>query len=105
MMFLKRQRTKIRATIEEYPRPFWTLTIVTFIDRLGGYLLYPFFALYLTRRFGVGMTQVGVLFALFAISSFAGTAIGGALTDRVGRKKVLIFSLVSTSLSSLVMGL
>lgn len=105
MKFLQRQRTKIRATYDEYPRPFWTLTAVTFIDRLGGYLLYPFFALYLTRRFGVGMTQVGVLFALFAVSSFAGTAIGGALTDRLGRKKILIFSLVSTSLSSLVMGL
>lgn len=104
MMFIQRQRSKIRATYEEYPRPFWTLTAVTFIDRLGGYLLYPFFALYLTRRFGVGMTQVGVLFALFAISSFAGTAIGGALADRIGRKKILIFSLVTTSLSSLVMG-
>jgi MFS family permease len=105
MNLLERQRTKIRATFDEYPRPFWTLTVVTFIDRLGGYLLYPFFALYLTRRFGMGMTQVGVLFAFFAISSFAGTAIGGALTDRLGRKRMLIFSLVSTSLSSVVMGL
>lgn len=105
MNFFDRQRTRLRATYDEYPRPFWTLTLVTFIDRLGGYLLYPFFALYLTRRFGVGMTQVGILFAFFAVSSFAGTAIGGAMTDRLGRKKMLIFSLISTSLSSVVMGL
>jgi MFS family permease len=105
MNFLERQRTRLRATYDEYPRAFWTLAVVTFIDRLGGYLLYPFFALYLTRRFGVGMTQVGVLFAFFAVSSFVGTAIGGALTDRLGRKKMLIFSLISTSLSSVVMGL
>jgi MFS family permease len=105
MNVLHRQRTKLHAVYHEYPRPFWTLTVVTFIDRLGGYLLYPFFALYLTRRFGLGMTQVGVLFAFFAVSSFAGTAIGGALTDRLGRKKMLIFSLVSTSLSSVIMGL
>ena len=103
-MFFERQRAKALETFHEFPRPFWTLAVVTFIDRLGGYLLFPFFALYLTRRFGVGMTQVGLLFALFSISSFAGTAIGGALTDRLGRKKILIFSLLSTSLSSLIMG-
>jgi hypothetical protein len=37
----------------------------TFIDRLGGYLLFPFFALYITERFDVGLTQVGYLFAIF----------------------------------------
>lgn len=90
---------------DDYPRPFWILLIVTFIDRLGGALLFPFFALYLTRRFDVGMTQVGVLFAVFSVSSFAGTMLGGALTDRLGRKSMLIFSLITTSMSSVTMGL
>jgi MFS family permease len=95
----------IRQIYHDYPRPFWTLVTVTFIDRLGGYLLFPFFALYITRKFGVGMTEVGVLFALFSFSSFLGTMLGGALTDRLGRKGMLIFSLLATSLSSLIMGL
>lgn len=90
---------------QEYPRPFWTLVGVTFIDHLGGALLFPFFALYITSRFGVGMTEVGLLFAVFSISSFAGSFLGGALTDRMGRKGMLIFSLVSTSISSVLMGL
>ena len=68
------------------------LILVNFIDRLGGSLLFPFFALYLTRRFGIGMTQVGILFAVFAISGFIGSFPGGALTDRFGRKKIIIFS-------------
>ncbi len=88
----------------EFPRPFWTLVGATFIDRLGGFLLYPFFALYLTDRFGVGMTEVGVLFAAFSVSAFIGSALGGALTDRLGRKSMLIFSLVASSLSALLMG-
>jgi MFS family permease len=95
----------VRRVYQDYPRPFWTLVIVTFIDRLGGFLLYPFFALYITRKFGVGMTEVGVLFALFSFSSFLGTLLGGALTDRLGRKGMLIFSLLATSLSSVMMGL
>lgn len=104
-MFIKRQRQQWADIYHEYPRPFWTLVAVTFIDRLGGALLFPFFALYITSRFNVGMTQVGVLFALFSASSFVGSVLGGALTDRLGRKTMLIFSLVSTSLSSLIMGL
>jgi MFS family permease len=98
---LKRSRT----LLAEYPAAFRKLVIVTFIDRLGGALLYPFFALYITSKFDVGMTQVGVLFAAFSFSSFIGSTVGGALTDRIGRRSMLIFSLVSTSLSSVAMGL
>ncbi|HEX9796885.1 MAG TPA: MFS transporter [Anaerolineales bacterium] len=102
---IENQRRRLAAVYHEYPRNFWTLVVVTFIDRLGGALLFPFFALYITSRFGVGMTQVGILFALFSASSFVGTALGGALTDRLGRKGMLIFSLLSTSVSSVLMGL
>jgi MFS family permease len=88
----------------EYPRDFWMMIGVNFVDRLGGSLLFPFFALYITQKFEVGMTQVGVLFAAFSVSSFIGAFPGGALTDRFGRKGIIIFSLVSTSLSTLLMG-
>ena len=95
---------KITNTYLEYPRTFWMMVLVNFIDRLGGSLLFPFFALYLTKRFNVGMTDVGVLFAVFFISSFIGAFPGGALTDRFGRKGIIIFSLLATSLSTLLMG-
>ncbi|MEJ2013277.1 MAG: MFS transporter [Anaerolineales bacterium] len=104
-MWFQKRRQSIQSTLEEFPRPFWTLVVVTFIDRLGGALLFPFFALYITGKFGVGMTQVGVLFAAFSFSSFLGTLLGGALSDRIGRKGMLIFSLISTSFSSVLMGM
>jgi hypothetical protein len=40
---------KIKLTYSEYPKTFWTLVAVTFIDKLGGFLLFPFFALYITK--------------------------------------------------------
>ena len=104
-MFFEKYRLQLANLYQEYPRTFWTLVLVTFIDRLGGALLFPFFALYITSKFGVGMTEVGVLFAVFAGSSFFGSFIGGALTDRIGRKAMLIFSLISTSFSAVAMGL
>ena len=96
---------KTRKTFNEYPRAFWTYNIIVFIDRLGGFMLYPFFALYLTKKFDIGMSTVGILFAIFSVTGMAGSAIGGALTDRVGRKSVIIASLLLSSLSALGMGL
>ena len=88
----------------EYPRDFWRMVLVNFVDRLGVSLLFPFFALYITKRFNVGMTEVGVLFAAFSIASFIGAFPGGALTDRFGRKGIIIFSLISTSVSTVLLG-
>lgn len=104
-MWIEKQKQRLKGVYSEYPRPFWTLVGVTFIDRLGGAVLYPFFALYITVKFNVGMTQVGLLFAVFSLSSFIGQMFGGALTDRMGRKTMMIYSLITTSFSSVLMGL
>ena len=76
----------------------------SFIDRLGGALLFPFFALYITEKFKVGMTEVGILFGFFSLSSLMGSFLGGALTDRVGRRRMMIFGLLASSFSTLLMG-
>jgi MFS family permease len=67
--------------------------------------MFPFFTLYVTRKFNVGMTEVGVLFGLFSIASMVGSMFGGALSDRLGRKGMLIFGLIASGLTSLLMGL
>ena len=93
------------APLNEFPRTFKIIVITTFIDRLGGSMLFPFFAFYITKRFNVGMSDVGWLFLIFSITSFIGSFMGGALTDRFGRRKMIIFSLVASSLSTAAMGL
>jgi MFS family permease len=103
-MFIERQRRKLIDVYHEYPRTFWVLVVITFIDRIGGAMLYPFFALYLTRKFGVGMAEVGVLFAVFSLSGFISSTLGGALTDRLGRKGIVIFGLITSSFSAVAMG-
>ncbi|MEJ2599127.1 MAG: MFS transporter [Anaerolineales bacterium] len=109
-MKLTRQRIipntleRARSTYQEYPSQFWVLVLGVFIDRLGGALLFPFLTLYLTQHFAIGMTQVGVIFGIYSISSVTGSMIGGALTDRLGRKVMLLFGLVMSALSSLLMG-
>lgn len=95
---------RIRRVYETYPRQFWTLTAATFIDRLGGAFIFPFLTLYITRKFGVGMTEVGVIFGLFSASSVVGGVLGGAWADQLGRKRMILIGLVLSALTSVLMG-
>jgi MFS family permease len=95
---------RIREGYQAFPLSFRVLVIAMFIDRLGGTVLFPYFALYVTRKFQVGMTEAGVLLGLFSISGMAGSVVGGALADKIGRRSIVIFGLVTSALGSLLMG-
>ncbi|WP_423224549.1 MDR family MFS transporter [Candidatus Amarolinea aalborgensis] len=97
-------RNLIRS-FQEFPLKFRILIITVIIDRLGGTILFPFFTLYVTRRFQVGMTEAGILIGLFAVSGLVGSVVGGALTDRMGRRSIILFGLLFSALGSVVMGL
>src|SRR5512135_3599596 len=88
-----------------FPLKFRVLVLAVFVDRLGGTMLFPFFALYVTGRFNVGMTQAGILLGIFSIAGLAGSMTGGALTDKIGRRSIVIFGLLSSAISTLIMGL
>ncbi len=102
---LSRIKQTFSDTWSEYPRGFWMLMGINFINFLGNNLIFPFFALYISKKFGASMTQVGLLFTFFTISGFIGSTIGGAMTDRFGRKSMLIFNLITSALFNLAMGL
>ncbi len=88
----------------EFPRPFWVLMLGTFIDHIGSFMLLPFFALYITQHFGLSMTGLGGIFFLFAISGTIGGFIGGALADKFGRRTIILFGILFSATSSLLMG-
>ena len=94
----------LKRTYNEFPPLFWIIVGTLFIDSLGSTLLFPFFALYITERFGVGMTQAGILLGMSSLFGLIGSLIGGALTDRFGRRKPILFGLGASALSSLLFG-
>src|SRR5512146_2104886 len=97
--------TKLKDTYAEFPKLFWIIVATLFIDSIGSTLLFPFFALYITQRFGVGMTEAGVLLGISSLFGLVGSMIGGALTDRFGRRRLILFGLIFSALSSLLFGL
>jgi MFS family permease len=97
--------SRISNIYHEYPSKFWMVVGVMFVDRVGGTMLFPFFSLYITQKFGVGMTQAGIILGFFSIFSMLGSMIGGALTDKFGRRSLILFGLVFSALSTLTLGL
>lgn len=70
----------------------WTIIIGTMFGRVVTSMSIPFLAIYLTGTMGVSSTQTGFI---VAASSLAGVSIsfyGGYISDRIGRKKVMLVS-------------
>lgn len=95
---------RLRNAYEQFPRTFWVVAGTHFIDVIGNTLLMPFFALYVTQKFNVGMTQAGIILATNSIAGMVGSTIGGALADRFGRRGIILFGLVVSALSGLTLG-
>ena len=96
---------RVSKVYREFPSKFWIVVGVSFIDGIGGTMLFPFFSLYITEKFNVGMTTAGIILGIFSIFGLIGGMIGGALTDKFGRRKLILFGLVFSALSTLSLGL
>ena len=83
----------MRDTLSGYPRAFWVLFAGTLVNRLGLVVL-PFLTLYLTGERGYSIEQATLVVSLYGVGAFAAGPLGGALSDRYGRRSVLIGSLL-----------
>jgi multidrug resistance protein len=70
---------------------------ITFIDVLGFSILLPILPYYV-RHFGASYVVVGALFATFALCQFVAGPVWGNVSDRIGRKRVLIISQIGATI-------
>jgi MFS family permease len=61
----------------------------------------PFYA----REFGASGTALGLLFTAYALGQFACAPLWGRLSDRIGRRRVMLVTIAGTALSLLGLGL
>ncbi len=96
--------TGFRETYRKFSKDFWLLLSASFIDSLGGSLIFPFLSLFMTHKFNVGMTEVGTMYLVWGLTSgLIGNVLGGALADKFGRKTNMIFGLIASATSALLM--
>jgi multidrug resistance protein len=85
-------------------RPLLLILFTVFLDVVGLGIVIPVAPFYATS-FGATPLQVGLLFTVFAAAQFLATPVLGALSDRFGRRPVLLLSLAGETAGYLIMGL
>ncbi len=76
-----------------FDRRVWLLLVAMLVFRFGQGLYYPFSAIYFHNVLGISLSLVGVGLAALAVSSVVSGLVSGPLTDRYGRKPVMLASL------------
>ena len=75
-----------------------------FLDVLGLGIIVPILPFY-AESLGANSVHVGLLFTTFAVCQLLTTPILGAISDRIGRRPILLFSLAGEAAGYVVMGL
>ncbi len=78
--------------------------LTCFIDILGFGIVIPVLPLY-GEHFGATAMQIGALVGIFSLAQFLCSPLWGKVSDRVGRKPVLLIGLAGTVVGYLIMGL
>jgi MFS transporter, DHA1 family, tetracycline resistance protein len=85
------------------PPGFFTIWSTVAIDLIGFGIIVPILALY-AERYGASPVETGLLMASFSAAQFVAAPLLGRLSDRVGRKPVILLSLAGSAIGSFVTG-
>ena len=92
-----------QETGPKLPRGFGVIWTTVAIDLVGFGIVLPILPQY-AERFGVGAAFIGVLSASFSLAQLLFAPVWGGLSDRFGRKPILLVSLFGTAVGSLLTG-
>lgn len=84
-------------------KPLFSIFLIVFIDMLGFGLILPLLPYY-AESFGASDTVIGLLVASYAAAQLVGAPLLGRLSDRFGRRPVLLLSLFGTLVGFLLLG-
>ncbi|MEM8612457.1 MAG: MFS transporter [Cyanobacteria bacterium P01_H01_bin.105] len=89
------------AAKSRLPLQFWIVTLVAFINSVSFTIIIPTLYPY-AKEFGLSDLAASLLTTAFSLSQFVGTPILGRLSDRIGRKPLLVMSLLGTVVANIL---
>jgi multidrug resistance protein len=82
--------------------PLATILLVVFVDLIGFGMIIPILPLY-AKSFQAAEWQIGLLLGCYSFMQFLASPVLGYISDRVGRKPVLLVSLIGSAIGYAVM--
>ena len=95
---------RIISLFEGLPPSYWFIWLGTLINRIGGFVI-PFLSLYLTAQRAIPVSRAALIVSLFGAGSFIAQLTGGEMTDRLGRRPVMLMSFFITPVFMIALGL
>ncbi|MDJ0680040.1 MAG: MFS transporter [Xenococcaceae cyanobacterium MO_167.B52] len=86
---------------QRLPGKFWIIALIAFINSISFTIIIPLLYPY-AKQFALTDFQASLLTTAYAVSQFFGTPVWGRLSDKIGRKPILIISLLGTVLANLL---
>lgn len=83
-------------------RNLYIIALIALVNMLGYGIIIPILYAY-SKKFGLSDFQNGLLFASYSVCQFISTPIIGRLSDRYGRKPMLLLSITGTAISFFTM--
>lgn len=82
----------LRNVFHRFEPGIWIITVIQFFTVIGFSICMPFLSLYLHQDRGLSMTLVGTILLTAGLCSAVSQALGGALSDRFGRRPILLMA-------------
>ncbi|MEN6482925.1 MAG: MFS transporter, partial [Anaerolineaceae bacterium] len=94
---------KLVVLFGKYPRQFWLMFWGMLISTVGSSMIWPFLMIYVSEKLALPLTLTASLMTINAVAGLVFAFVAGSITDKVGRKWVMIISLLGNGLAYLVM--
>ena len=94
---------KLLAFLNIYPFQFRLMFWGMLISTIGSSMIWPFLTIYIKGKLGLPLTTITSLFTVSATAALITAFIAGPITDRLGRKWVLVISLAGNALIYLLL--
>ena len=93
------------ALIRQFPPLVWIVILGTFMVRITFFMVWPFLSILLYRDYGLSATLIGLILGATAALSTLVSFYGGWLSDKWGRRNILLFGCLVSALSVALLGL
>ena len=88
----------LRKAFQTYPSQYWLMFVGMLISTIGSSMIWPFIMIYVSGRLNLPLTQIASLTSINAGVGLVFNFIAGSTTDKIGRKWVMVISLLGNGL-------
>jgi MFS family permease len=87
------------ASRHQYSPQFWLILGGLLIGTIGSSMVFPFLTIYVSEKLALPLTDVASLITLNGFIGLAASFVAGPITDRFGRKWVMVLSLIGNGVT------